>query len=104
MPSLVGSEMCIRDRLTHTLHYGCGVFEGVRAYNAVGGTAIFRLEEHTDRLFNSAKILHMKIPFTKEEVREAQKAVVRQNQLESGYIRPLSWIGSQKMGVSPKGN
>jgi len=90
--------------LTHTLHYGCGVFEGVRAYNAVGGTAIFRLEDHTDRLFNSAKILRMKIPFTKEQVNEAQKAVVRQNKLESGYIRPLSWIGSEKLGVSPKGN
>ena len=62
--------------LTHTLHYGCGAFEGVRAYNTANGTAIFRLEEHTDRLFNSAKILRMKIPFTKEEVNEAQKAVV----------------------------
>ena len=90
--------------LTHTLHYGCGAFEGVRAYNTVDGTAIFRLEEHTERLFNSAKILRMKIPFTKEEVNEAQKAVVRENKLESGYLRPLTWIGSQKLGVSPKGN
>ena len=90
--------------LTHTLHYGCGVFEGVRAYNAVGGTAIFRLAEHTERLFNSAKILRMKIPFTREEVSEAQKAAVRENQLESCYIRPLSWIGDKKLGVSPKGN
>jgi branched-chain amino acid aminotransferase len=90
--------------LTHTLHYGCGAFEGVRAYKTVNGTAIFRLQEHTDRLFNSAKILRMKLPFTKEEVSEAQKAVVRENHLESGYIRPLTWIGSQKLGVSPKGN
>ena len=90
--------------LTHTLHYGCGVFEGVRAYNTVNGTAVFRLEEHTQRLFNSAKILRMKMPFTLEQVIEAQKEVVRANQLESCYIRPLVWIGSEKLGVSPKGN
>ena len=90
--------------LSHTLHYGCGAFEGVRAYKTEDGTAIFRLQEHTDRLFNSAKILRMKIPFTKEEVNEAQRAVVRENHLESGYLRPLTWIGSQKLGVSPKGN
>ena len=91
--------------LSHTLHYGCGAFEGVRAYKQDGGgTAIFRLEEHTERLFNSAKILRMKIPFSKEEVNEAQKAVVRENKLEGGYLRPLTWIGSQKLGVSPKGN
>ena len=90
--------------LSHTLHYGCGAFEGVRAYNTAQGAAIFRLEEHTERLFNSAKILRMKIPFTKEEVNEAQKAVIRENKLESGYIRPLVWIGDQKLGVSPKGN
>jgi len=90
--------------LTHTLHYGCGAFEGVRAYNTVNGTAIFRLQEHTDRLFNSAKILRMKLPFSKEQLNEAQKEVVRANKLESCYIRPLVWIGSQKLGVSPKGN
>jgi len=90
--------------LTHTLHYGCGAFEGVRAYNTVNGTAIFRLEDHTKRLFNSAKILRMKIPFTFEQVMEAQKEVVRANKLESAYIRPLTWIGSEKLGVSPKGN
>jgi len=90
--------------LTHTLHYGCGAFEGVRAYNTVKGTAIFRLAEHTERLFNSAKILRMKIPFTPEQVNEAQKQVVRENKLESCYLRPLVWIGSQKLGVSPKGN
>ena len=72
--------------LTHTLHYGCGAFEGVRAYKTPQGTAIFRLEEHTERLFNSAKILRMKIPFTQQEVMDAQRAVVRENKLESGYI------------------
>ena len=90
--------------LTHTLHYGCGAFEGVRAYNTVNGTAIFRLQEHTQRLFNSAKILRMTIPFTQDQVNEAQKEVVRVNKLESCYLRPLTWIGSEKLGVSPKGN
>ena len=90
--------------LSHTLHYGCGAFEGVRAYDTVNGTAIFRLQEHTERLFNSAKILRMKIPFSQEEVNEVQRTVVRENHLKSGYIRPLTWIGSQKLGVSPKGN
>ena len=89
--------------LTHTLHYGCGVFEGVRAYDTVKGPAVFRLQEHTDRLFNSAKILRMKMPFTKDEVNAAQIEVVRANGLKSGYIRPLVWLGSEKMGVSPKG-
>ncbi|MEA3394465.1 MAG: branched-chain amino acid transaminase [Pseudomonadota bacterium] len=90
--------------LTHTLHYGCGAFEGVRAYNTVNGTAIFRLQDHTERLFNSAKILRMKMPFAQEQVNEAQKAVVRENKLESCYLRPLTWIGDKKLGVSPKGN
>ncbi len=91
--------------LTHTLHYGCGAFEGVRAYKqADGSTAIFRLREHTQRLANSAKILRMKIPFSIEEMEAAQKEVVRANKLESCYLRPLTWIGSQKLGVSPKGN
>jgi branched-chain amino acid aminotransferase len=90
--------------LTHTLHYGCGAFEGVRAYDTVNGTAIFRLQEHTQRLFNSAKILRMKIPFSPEQVNEAQRAVVKANGLKSAYLRPLIWIGSEKLGVSPKGN
>jgi branched-chain amino acid aminotransferase len=90
--------------LSHTLHYGCGAFEGVRAYNTKDGTAIFRLREHTERLFNSAKILRMKIPFSIEQVEQAQKDVVRANQLESCYLRPLTWIGSEKLGVSPRGN
>jgi branched-chain amino acid aminotransferase len=90
--------------LSHTLHYGCGAFEGVRAYNTAQGPAIFRLREHTERLFNSAKILRMKIPFDIDTVMEAQRTVVRENQLASGYIRPLVWIGDKKLGVSPKGN
>ena len=90
--------------LTHTLHYGCGAFEGVRAYKTEQGSAIFRLQEHTQRLFNSAKILRIKMPFSQDEVNEAQKEVVRANRLDSCYIRPLVWIGSEKLGVSPKGN
>src|ERR671935_2993785 len=77
--------------LTHSLHYGLAVFEGVRAYKTVDGTAIFRLREHTERLFNSAKILRMKIPFSFDQVVEAQKEVVRANKLESCYLRPLTW-------------
>ena len=89
--------------LTHSLHYGLAVFEGVRAYKTVNGTAIFRLKEHTDRLFNSAHIYMMRIPYSREALIEAQKEVVRANQLESCYIRPIAFYGSEKMGVSPKG-
>ena len=91
--------------LTHTLHYGCGAFEGVRAYNTVDGTAIFRLQEHTDRLFNSAKILRMTDPLQQGAgQRGAEATWCAANKLESCYLRPLTWIGSQKLGVSPKGN
>ncbi len=90
--------------LTHTLHYGMGVFEGVRAYKTAEGTAIFRLREHTDRLFRSAHIFGMKIPFEKDEINEAQLAVVRENKLESCYIRPLAFYGSVAMGVAAKSN
>src|SRR5215510_5203686 len=89
--------------LTHSLHYGLAVFEGVRAYKTVDGTAIFRLREHTERLFNSAKIFMMDIPFTPEQLVEAQRETVRANKLESCYLRPLVFYGSEKMGVSPKG-
>ena len=89
--------------LTHTLHYGCGAFEGVRAYKTDKGTAIFRLREHTERLFNSAKILRMPMPFKLDELMQAQIDVIKANNLESGYLRPLIWMGSEKMGVSPKG-
>ena len=92
--------------LTHSLHYGLAVFEGVRAYKTEApalGTAIFRLHEHTKRLFNSAKIYQMAMPFSMEEIMEAQRMVVRENNLESAYLRPLAFYGSEKMGVSPKG-
>jgi branched-chain amino acid aminotransferase len=90
--------------LTHTLHYGMGVFEGVRAYKTGHGTAIFKLKEHTQRLFNSAKIFQMVIPFDQETIVQAQLDVVRENKLESCYLRPIVWIGSEKLGVSTKGN
>lgn len=89
--------------LTHSLHYGLAVFEGLRAYKTVQGTAIFRLREHTDRLFNSAHIYMMKIPYDKQTIMEAQKELLRANKLEAGYLRPLAFYGSEKMGVSPKG-
>lgn len=88
--------------LTHTLHYGMGVFEGLRAYQTNQGTAIFRLLEHTDRLFNSAHIFMMKIPYDKATLIEAQLEVVKQNKLESCYIRPIVFYGSEDMGISAK--
>ncbi|WP_018228381.1 branched-chain amino acid transaminase [Methyloversatilis universalis] len=89
--------------LTHSLHYGLAVFEGVRAYNTEIGTAIFRLKEHTDRLFNSAHIYMMKMPYGREELMEAQLEVVRANKLESCYLRPIAFFGSEKMGISTRG-
>ncbi|MCA3220261.1 MAG: branched-chain amino acid transaminase [Burkholderiales bacterium] len=89
--------------LTHSLHYGLAIFEGVRAYKTPAGPAIFRLHEHTERLFNSAKIFMMEMPYTPEQISEAQREVVRANKLESCYLRPLAFYGSEKMGVSPKG-
>lgn len=86
--------------LTHTFHYGLGVFEGVRAYKtADDGTCIFRLGEHTDRLFRSAHILRMDLPFDKETLNAAQKAVVRENNLEEAYLRPMCFYGSEGMGL-----
>ena len=85
--------------LTHTLHYGMGVFEGVRAYQTEQGTAIFRLREHTDRLFNSAHILGMPMPWDRTTLNDAQRAVVRENGLASGYIRPMCFYGSEGMGL-----
>jgi branched-chain amino acid aminotransferase len=89
--------------LTHSLHYGLACFEGVRAYKTVNGTAIFRLKEHTERLYNSAHIFMMKMPYDRETVMAAQREVVRANKLDSCYIRPIAFYGSEKMGVSPKG-
>jgi branched-chain amino acid aminotransferase len=88
--------------LTHTLHYGMGVFEGVRAYETLDGPSIFRLQDHTDRLFRSAHILGMKMPYDKETLNEAQKAVVRDNNLKSGYLRPMAFYGAEAMGISAK--
>jgi branched-chain amino acid aminotransferase len=89
--------------LTHSLHYGLAVFEGVRAYKTAEGTAIFRLQDHTARLFNSARIFMMELPFTPEQIAAAQCEVVRANRLDSCYLRPIAFYGSEKMGVSPKG-
>ncbi len=85
--------------LTHTLHYGMGVFEGVRAYKTEQGAQIFRLDAHTRRLFDSAKIMGMTIPWDAETLNDAQKAVVRENGLESAYVRPMCFLGSEGMGL-----
>ena len=85
--------------LTHTLHYGMGVFEGVRAYKAEQGTAIFRLQEHTRRLFGSAHIMMMPVPWGRDTISEAQRTVVRENGLDSAYIRPMFFYGSEGMGL-----
>lgn len=90
--------------LTHTLHYGMGVFEGVRAYETQNGTAIFRLQDHTKRLFNSAKITGMHLPFTMEEINQAHIEVVKANKLASCYFRPMAFYGSNKLGVAPDQN
>lgn len=86
--------------LTHTLHYGMGVFEGVRAYEAgKHGTSIFKLQEHTDRLFRSAHIMNMAMPYSKDEINEAHKLVVRENNLHEAYLRPMAFYGSEGMGL-----
>ncbi|PXX89307.1 branched chain amino acid aminotransferase [Marinobacter vulgaris] len=85
--------------LTHTLHYGLGCFEGVRAYSTEKGAAIFRMKEHTDRLCRSAHILNMKMPFSKDEINAAQCAAVRDNNLDEAYLRPMVFLGSEGMGL-----
>ncbi|MBI5492312.1 MAG: branched-chain amino acid transaminase [Deltaproteobacteria bacterium] len=91
--------------LTHTLHYGLGVFEGIRCYRCEDGrSAIFRLREHTERLFASAHIALMEIPFTKDEINEATAETMRQSGLKDGYIRPLAYLGAGSMGLFPKNN
>jgi len=85
--------------LTHTLHYGMGVFEGTRAYETNDGTAIFRLQDHTDRLFRSAHILNMKIPFDKATLNQVQREAVSKNKLKSAYLRPMCFYGSEGMGI-----
>lgn len=90
--------------LTHTLHYGMGVFEGVRAYETSKGAAIFRLQDHTKRLFNSAKITGMHLPYTQEQINQAHIEVVKANKLSSCYFRPMAFYGSNKLGVAPDQN
>lgn len=85
--------------LTHTLHYGLGVFEGIRAYNASQGPAVFRMQEHTDRLFRSAHIMNMKMPFSKADINQAQCDALVKNKLESAYIRTMCFYGSEGMGL-----
>lgn len=85
--------------LTHTLHYGLGVFEGLRAYSTDKGTAIFRLEEHTDRLYRSAHIVGMQIPYEKNDLNQVQQEIVRQNKLKSAYIRPIVYYGAEGLGL-----
>lgn len=87
--------------LTHALHYGSGVFEGIRAYKTEQGTAVFRLKDHVDRLFDSAKILRMDIPYSKEEITKAIKETIKVNKLDSCYIRPLVYRGFKKLGLNP---
>jgi branched-chain amino acid aminotransferase len=87
--------------LTHTLHYGCGVFEGIRAYATSRGPAVFRLTDHIERLFNSAKIFLLDVPYTVEQLVEATKETVRVNGVESCYIRPLVYLGYGEMGLNP---
>ena len=89
--------------LTHTLHYGLGVFEGVRAYATPRGACIFRLADHTRRLFDSARILRMELPFTPAELDEAQRLVVRANDLDEAYLRPMCFLGSEGMGLRAEG-
>ena len=89
--------------LTHTLHYGLGVFEGVRAYPTVNGPAIFRLHDHTARLFRSAHILQLPISWSQDEISEAQKTVVRENKLKEAYLRPMCFYGSEAMGLRAEG-
>lgn len=85
--------------LTHTLHYGMGVFEGIRAYHAEGGTAIFRLQDHTDRLFRSAHILRMDMPYDKATINQACVDAVKDNKLDTAYIRPMCFYGAEGMGL-----
>ena len=89
--------------LTHTLHYGLGVFEGVRAYATERGPAIFRLKDHTDRLFRSAHILNFEIPWSKDEINAAQVKVIRENGLKEAYLRPMCFYGSESLGIRAEG-
>lgn len=89
--------------LSHALHYGSAVFEGTRVYDTAEGPAIFRLKDHTKRLFYSAKSLMMTIPFSEKEINEATVKTIKKNKLKQGYIRPMAYYGYGKMGLNPKG-
>ena len=86
--------------LSHTLHYGTGVFEGVRAYDTLNGPAIFRLKEHTNRLFDAAKKINIEVPFELDEIIHAQCETLNKNQLNAGYIRPIIYLGNEGLGLS----
>ncbi len=90
--------------LTHTLHHGLGVFEGVRAYKGKGGSAVFRLDDHTSRFFRSAHILQMQLPLSKGDLSDAQREVIKANGLDEAYIRPIAFYGGDRMGVAARGN
>jgi len=90
--------------LTHALHYGSGVFEGIRCYNTAKGPAVFRLKEHLQRMYNSAKIYHMKIPYTLEELRKATKDLIKVNRIKECYIRPIAYVSYGEMGLNPLKN
>ncbi len=90
--------------LTHTLHYGGGIFEGIRAYKTKNGPAVFRLDDHLNRFFYSASVLNMKIPFEKEEIKKAILDLIRINKIEECYIRPIAFFGYGKMGLNPEGS
>ena len=96
---LVSWDECNVHSLTHTLHYGVGVFEGVRAYNTDNGPAIFRVKEHTERLFEAAKIVNIDIPYSTEEIIEAQKTVLLKNNFDEAYIRPIIYLGNESLGL-----
>ncbi len=96
---LVSWDECNVHSLTHTLHYGVGVFEGVRAYNTDKGPAIFRVKEHTERLFEAAKIVNIDIPYSIEEIIEAQKIVLLKNNFDEAYIRPIIYLGNESLGL-----
>ena len=85
--------------LSHTMHYGTGVFEGVRAYSTDNGPAIFRLNDHTDRLFNAASKISVNIPYSPEELNEVQKEIFLKNNLDEGYLRPIVFLGSESLGI-----
>src|SRR3990172_3537657 len=89
--------------MTHTLHYGLGVFEGIRCYKTVNGSAVFRLNEHIDRLFNSAHIMSLKMPYSKGDIKDAIKQIIKANGFDACYIRPIVFLGSNKLGLNCKG-